>query len=259
MGVDVPQSDVLDLAIGLIFVWFLLSMLVSVVNEAFALVFRLRAKHLWLAMGRLVRPKVAPYARRFLDTAILLPFSKLNKKGFDVRPVARRESSDAPLTRTKPPALSPLAADLQAIYDVLAPRLTDVAVAGRRSKLTSIAGVDFADAIAELAGKVHPGDLLRAAGNAGWTDEDQTSLAQALASFDPSAPVSADEAAGLAVASKTAADLRALHAAAAAMFTGRDIADFFADNPKLAASIRDAYDSAVGDKALAATATVEKW
>ena len=47
-GSTMIQSEIIDLAIGLVFVWFVLSLLISVINEAFALVFRIRAKHLWL-------------------------------------------------------------------------------------------------------------------------------------------------------------------------------------------------------------------
>ena len=51
------QNDLLDLAIGLVFVWFILSLVISVVNEGFVFVFRIRAKHLWLGIGRLVSPR----------------------------------------------------------------------------------------------------------------------------------------------------------------------------------------------------------
>jgi len=264
MGVDVPQSDVLDLAIGLVLVWFVLSMLVSVVNEAFVLVFRVRAKHLWLAVGRLVRPTVAPYARRFLDAAILLPFSKLNHKGFDVRPIARRDSSDEPIKPIKPPEQSPLAVDLQAIYDALAPRLTDVAIAGRRAKLTSIASTDFAEAVSDLARNVHPADLVAAAKQLQWTGDAHDALVAALQPFDPEAALSVGQVVALAVDSKSEVDLRTLYAAAAEMFTARDIADFFAHNPNLAKAVGDAYDSLIGDsgisdRAKAAKATLAKW
>jgi hypothetical protein len=63
------QNDLLDLAIGLVFVWFILSLVVSVVNEGFVLVFRIRAKHLWLGIGRLVNPRDGRYARRLWEPA----------------------------------------------------------------------------------------------------------------------------------------------------------------------------------------------
>lgn len=71
------QNDLLDLAIGLVFVWFILSLVVSVVNEGFVLVFRIRAKHLWLGIGRLVNPRDGRYARRLWDSVVSLPLSSL--------------------------------------------------------------------------------------------------------------------------------------------------------------------------------------
>src|SRR6476659_5988835 len=98
------QNDLLDLAIGLVFVWFILSLVVSVINEGFVLVFRIRAKHLWLGIGRLVNPRDGRYALRLWDSVVSLPLSSLlpSLQGFDLRPRARPESSDRPL-RTKTP------------------------------------------------------------------------------------------------------------------------------------------------------------
>ena len=61
------NSDVLDVVIGVVFVWFLLSSLLSVTNEGFSLLTRLRAKHLWLGLGRLFDPKTSPVPRSLLD------------------------------------------------------------------------------------------------------------------------------------------------------------------------------------------------
>src|SRR6478609_8271686 len=93
------QNDVLDLAIGLVFVWFILSLVVSVVNEGLVLVFRIRAKHLWLGIGRLVNPPDGRYARRLSETVVSLP---LGRRGLDLRPRARPESSDPPPRFFKP-------------------------------------------------------------------------------------------------------------------------------------------------------------
>jgi hypothetical protein len=258
--VAVPQSDILDLAIGLVFVWFLLSMLLSVLNEAFSLVFRVRAKHLWLGVGRLLKPATTPYARRFLDTVIFLPFSRLNKKGFDVRPLARPESSDPALASVPAPPQGELELRLQKVYDTLAPALNDVAVSGRRSKLTSLVGSDFAEAVAAVARHVHPSDLHNAASGLGWTESEQSELTAALEPFDESARLSLDEVEQLVTPSKTDADRRALFTEAAKMITGRDLADFFADNPGLSKDIRRAFEAAdLDDKVIAVKSTVEKW
>ena len=67
------NSDVLNVAIGVVFVWFLLSVVLSAVNEGLALVTHVRAKHLWLGIGRLVDPNNSPLPRRFLDAAFRAP------------------------------------------------------------------------------------------------------------------------------------------------------------------------------------------
>ena len=43
--------------------------MISVINEAFALVFRIRAKRLWLGISRLLDPVNSTYSRRLWDTA----------------------------------------------------------------------------------------------------------------------------------------------------------------------------------------------
>ena len=55
----------LDVVIGLVFVWFLLSLAVSAVNETFAWLTRVRAKQLWQAVARVVDDKVAPAPLRW--------------------------------------------------------------------------------------------------------------------------------------------------------------------------------------------------
>src|SRR6476660_7055874 len=88
------QNDLLDVAIGIVFVWFVLSLVISVVNEGLGLLFRIRAKHLWLGIDRLLNPKTGKYARRFWDTVLFLPFSRWLSPDLDVRPTAIPDSSD---------------------------------------------------------------------------------------------------------------------------------------------------------------------
>ena len=77
------QSDLLDVVIGVVFVWFLLSVMLSGVNEAFSLLTHTRAKHLWLGIGRLLDPRKSKLPTRFLDVTVRLPI--LSR--FDLRPV----------------------------------------------------------------------------------------------------------------------------------------------------------------------------
>jgi hypothetical protein len=56
----VPSSEWLDIAIGVVLVWFLFSLVVSATNEAINRVLALRAKELWRGINRLVDGTVPP-------------------------------------------------------------------------------------------------------------------------------------------------------------------------------------------------------
>ena len=105
-GWQMFQNDLLDLAIGLVFVWFILSLVVSVVNEGFVLVFRIRAKHLWLGIGRLVNPRDGRYARRLWDSVVSLPLSSLAAKQTRRSPTSDR-GIQLWASRTRPSAAHP--------------------------------------------------------------------------------------------------------------------------------------------------------
>ena len=55
-------SEILDVAIGLVLVWFLLSIAVSGINEAFSWLTRMRAKQLWRTLAGIVDSTVKPQA-----------------------------------------------------------------------------------------------------------------------------------------------------------------------------------------------------
>lgn len=151
-------SAILELAIGVVFVWLLFSLALSAVNDALALVFRIRAKQLWLAVGRVLEPSTTRQARRFWDTIVRLPFSRDN---YDVRPRSSESAADDPVRAAKTPTeTGALQRKLQNVYDRLAPNLTDVALRGRRSKLTSLPTDLLAGAVARLATSVFPADLV---------------------------------------------------------------------------------------------------
>ncbi len=48
------DSDWLDIAIGVVFVWFLLALVVSAINEGLNRVFAIRAKHLWRSLEQML-------------------------------------------------------------------------------------------------------------------------------------------------------------------------------------------------------------
>ena len=264
------QSEIIDLAIGLVFVWFVLSLLISVINEAFALVFRIRAKHLWLGIARLLDPVNSTYSRRLWDTAVSLPMSW---RQFDVRPEAKPAAADAPVTNTlwtlpdwwtKGPSGSGTVAarrdQLQQIYDVLAPIVSDVALSGSKSKLTKINGADFAAAIAGLAKPVHAADLLAAAESLGWNDSQQVALTAAVGGVPADRVLTSSDALALPLNGLADTAKERLYLAASGLLTARDVADFFRTNPRLAQAITSAADAAeVGQELTAAKATVQAW
>ncbi len=271
------QSELIDLAIGLVFVWFVLSLLISVINEAFALVFRIRAKHLWLGISRLLDPVNSSYSRRLWDTAVSLPMSW---RQFDLRPEAQPAAADAPVKDTwltlpdwwttgpsgsgvavaRRGQLQATRSQLQQIYDALAPMVSDVALSGRKSKLTRINGADFAAAIAGLARPVHAADLTNAATSLGWNDSQRAALATAVGGIPLDRVLSSSDALALPVSGVADTDKERLYLAASGVLTARDVADFFRTNPRLAHAITSAADaSGVGQELSAAKATVQAW
>jgi hypothetical protein len=260
------NGDVIDVAIGVVFVWFLLSVLVSAINEGFALVTHVRAKHLWLGIGRLIDPKQSPLPRRFVDSAVNLPF----RSHGDLRPTAGPEPGQPPARPswwaklvgmfglfdrfTKRPEqvqeeLQPLRVRAQALYDELAPQVTEIAKGGRLSKITHVGSDAMADAVISLARNVHPADLQQTAVELGWDDGARAALDQVLAGTDDAARLDSDALVGLvqstAVEGLSTDQARELYAAAAKRLTVRDVSDYFADNPELGKAVRRAA-TAVG-------------
>lgn len=250
------QNDLIDLAIGLVFVWFVLSLVISVLNEALVLAFRIRAKHLWLGVGRLVDPVRGQFGRRFWDTVLFLPLANVLRgrwqKVTDIRPSARASSADS--NTAKLPESGVVAVDgssiqkrVQEIYDGLAPMVSDVAKVGRRSKLTKIAADTFAEAVATIANKVHSQDLIDAAERQKWPKERLARLRAAIPA-DPAAAVSLDDLLAWALGDGvTETDKRTLYLSARGQVTADDIAGFFEANPGLAQAIRNATSGLTGN------------
>jgi hypothetical protein len=149
---------------------------------------------------------------------------------------------------------------LQQIYDALAPMVSDVALSGRKSKLTKINGADFAGAIAGLAKPVHAADLLAAATSLGWNDSRQAALAAAVGGVPADRVLSSSDVLALPLSGVADTAKDRLYLAASGLLTARDVADFFRTNPLLAQAITSAADAAgVGQDLSAAKATVQAW
>jgi hypothetical protein len=249
------QADLLDVVIGVVFVWFLLSVMLSAVNEAFTLTTHLRAKHLWLGIGRVLDPQKGKLPRKFLDAAVRLPL----RGDHDVRPRAVDDAASAGAgTRRKRVGLwfserpnrnatgdwAALRERTQELYEHIAPQVVEIAQPGRLSKITHIASEAVSDAVVSLANKVHPRDLLEEARAAGWSTARVNALKRALDSIDDGKALEGDEVLALKFSSPTNAaspeDLGALYVAARSRFTARDVADVLNANPALADAIHRA-------------------
>ncbi len=230
--------------------------MLAAVNEAFALATHLRAKHLWLGIGRLLDPAKGKLPLKFLDVTFRLPV----QGKFDLRPVTP-PSSVLPKDQTTPIVkhfadrpgnkgdsdAKELRKATDALYRQLAPRIVEIAQPGRLSKVTHIAPAAIADAVVSLASNVHKQDLLAAAARLGWPGAKREKLGLALAGLRDDMRVSVADLQDLATPDPLSADdWPVLHAEAANSLTGRDLADALAANPALA-GVRRAVGAATGE------------
>jgi hypothetical protein len=237
------MSHLLELAIGVVLVWLLLSIVLSVVNEALALIFRIRSKHLWLAIGRILQPTLVGQRRKLLETVIILPLDD----GSDLRPTAQpgfADESTTSRTRTDPhdPALRPVQESLQRIYNELAPSLTEVALNGRRTKTTAIPSQVLAEAIARVARTtVLPNDLLIAAKRLGWVGPELSKLRGWVASKDALTPIDRKTFVTELVDGATPVERPILFDTAASILTLQDLHTLFGSQPALQQAFADLF------------------
>jgi hypothetical protein len=143
-----PLTGLVEVAIGVVFVWFLLSLIISAVNEAFTWATRLRSKLLWQSLARLFESELKAPEARLRDLAVRLPGGK-----DDHRPTSSgdpsalsnlRASSTRPATTTASPPL-------QQLYDVLKRRVADPAPGSWRTRISSIGTDALSDALLGVA------------------------------------------------------------------------------------------------------------
>jgi hypothetical protein len=237
----------LDVVIGVVFVWFLLSVMLSGVNEAFTLVTHIRAKHLWLGIGRLLDPARSKLPTRFLDATIGLPVMGR----FDLRPVTApgegRQNGFVRFFTGRPDAKADddtrgLRARTNLLYTKLEPQIVETAQPGRLSKITHVAGAAVAEAIVSLASRVHRNDLIQTAEELGWSEDERQALGRSLSGVPEGGRLSVDELLKLPTGGTilTESALRDVHAQASERLTGRDFADALHDNPELGDAVRRA-------------------
>ncbi len=150
-------SEILDVAIGLVLVWFLLSIAVSGINEAFSWLTRMRAKQLWRSLAGIVDSTVKPQAR-LRDVLWRIPVGVS-----DYRPEVSpddRTADQAALSERRAKAASVPNADevpqatkdfLQRLRDRLSRSLDDTAAGGWRTRLSHVPGELLSDALVGLA------------------------------------------------------------------------------------------------------------
>lgn len=243
------QNDLLDVVIGVVFVWFLLSSVLSAVNEGIAFLTRSRAKHLWRGVGRLIEPELRR-SGGLLDAAIGVHL----KPSRDVRPFADAKEHKGEHVELKQA--------VQNVYDALRPRLIEVAGKKRRTKVTHVAAASLSAAVVDLARSgVYRADLLRAAHDAGWDAARIQKLEDELPPQEPGQALTNANLGALATQGVgTRPELEELYERARALLTPRDVAAYFNKNPALAAAVKRAAAAVATDKRVAAVRhEVESW
>jgi hypothetical protein len=239
----------LDVVIGVVFVWLLFSVVLSAAQEGLGLLTHVRSKYLWLGIGKLLNSS-HPLPRRLLDVAITVPF----RGTLDVRPQngtlpantrsAVRWWTERPTRKTAGNVVTATVRhETQALYTGIAARVVDVAKPGRLSKLTSITAEALSGAVVDVASRVHRQDVIDAAEALEWSKVQRDALAKQLTGVSWQDTLSLGWLGGLAGDSLPPRDLEALYERAKRMATPRDVIALFSDNPAVVDAIRR---SAVG-------------
>jgi hypothetical protein len=259
------SSELIDVVIGLVFAWFLLSLVVSGVNEALAWATRTRAKLLWRGVGQLLSAQVEAADARLRTLLVTMP------RGVDdMRPAAETEASalspmrgKADRTGTATDGADPAAepdeasggptADLMVkFYEHVRRRVPDPAPRNWRTRISHIPTDVIGDAVESLAAEtVTARSLVEAAG-------DDRELVAALGDLGEGA---LDR---QAVSDRVPSELRERFDVAwdraRSIITYEDLAAVLAANPALVARVKAAVGSLTGSEAvLRARAEVERW
>jgi hypothetical protein len=290
------QNELLDLVIGVVFVWFLLSMLASAISEGIALALRVRAKFLWKGIRHLLDPVEGPLSNRWRQVSITVPRREGEKKERAEQQKARRKKDHSKaldrgkLVDPRPKVTRPgteksntaVGADatldqrVAHLYDALRPALVEVGREHKFSKVTRIASDLFADAVVSAARPVTKRDLATAAKEKQWDEAAIDRLSALLTDFELSEALtfktmwegkSADEEAKKQrkqqwKALATESEARRLFNDAKAILTLDDVEAFVAKNPELAAAVQRAASTVLDNSAeqiAAVKTTIENW
>jgi hypothetical protein len=259
------SSDLIDVIIGVVFAWFLLSLIVSAVNESFSWATKARSKLLWRALGQMFDNGVKAADARLRTIVVELPRSTE-----DVRPMATTAPSklaktDRPPMDTTPAAISEdldeaerderaerLGGRLSELYEYIRRRVPDPAPGNRRTRISHIPAEVVSDAVETLAANtITRASLLAAA-------KDDVELRAGLEDL-PDGPL--EQAAVLEhVPEAQRAAAEQAWGRATRYVTFEDIEAIIRDNPDLLARVRGAVSGLEdNEKVLRARKEIERW
>lgn len=252
-------SEVLDVAIGVVFVWFLLSIAVSAVNEAFSWLTRLRAKQLWRSLAGIVDGTVKPQAR-LRDLFWRVPVGVADYRptvplaaGTDRSALSEKRSA-AQTVRGAEEVPEATKAFLARLRDRLGRSIDDTAAGGWRTRISHVPSELLSDALVGLAEETVTRSSLRAAAErqSVGIDDAWWATLPARGSVDGT---------GLGPPPGVAAEQwREVWAEAQRLVTIDDLEAVVAGNPQLATALRRVGDAVAGrDVVVGARRVIETW
>jgi hypothetical protein len=242
------SSDLIDVIIGVVFAWFLLSLVVSAVNESFAWATKARAKLLWRALAQMFSAGVDAADARLRTIVVELP-----RGTDDMRPMATTEPS-ALSSRVKDPEpqANGVTGTLHDLYEYIRRRVPDPAPGNRRTRISHVPASVVSDAVETLAARTVTRASLQAAA------ADQPAL---LAAFEnlPDGPLERDVFLDHVPATRRD-EAAQVWDRARRFVTFEDIESIVRDNPALLARLRAAVAGVRDDeRVVKAREEIERW
>lgn len=241
------SSDLLDVVLGVVLAWFLLSLVTSLLGESLAWLTRARSKLLWQSLSQLFDAGIDA-----ADARVRTMMWRIPGATDDLRPAAttaptvasslqersKRGPADAPQQTTE-------------LYELIQRRVPEPAPRSLRSRISHVPTTVVGDAFEALAARTVTKASLFAAARPG-------PLADSLAALT-GGPVSKEEAQSV-VPEALHTDLDTAWEGAERIVTVDDLEALLASNPELLARVKSAVrDVAGGEVATRARAEVERW
>lgn len=247
------SSDLLDVVLGVVFAWFVLSLVCSALGESFNWLTRVRSKLLWRSLSQLFDSGINAADAR-LRTAVIKRQPEDHKDRKDLRPTPKPEKPGSwygklfkKLFNTKPAATPH---ETQALYELIRRRVPEPAPGSLRTRISAVPTEVIGDAFESLAAQtVTKTSLLKR------TDDSEMQRAIQALQGDAFTEKPVMEPASLQTAFDalwSAADTRKV--------TLEDLEALLGSNQALLERVRFAVGTATGSAiALKARAEVERW